>query len=822
MPEPFPHLNFIQKITGRPRLFGGGNVDERSKANKANRQAHSKYLTNAADLLTNNWQARLQERRTDGLTELPEDVIPVFLQIDPNVLGYGLDLTPFGIEIISEEEDGFILGASMDSLRTLRQKILDFDQEKYGSSAIAQLWEIFTGNRNEWLPERILTDDLLALWPDIEDSNMYNVEVSIAFDRPLKKRPDVSRLGGAKKLLEYEAALRSRDDLLIKRETHFENFISQYGQFTSNIIHLEDCFGAEVTITGQGLKDLVFNYPFVFEVGIPEKCQIMESDGDENLVERVSILPPTDESPDVGVIDSGIMEGHRFLTPAIKTEFSKSYVPGVDSVVDDVTNGGHGTRVAGAILYPKGVSEISDPYRLPCFIRNLKILGRDNGLETKYPAEVLLKIVQENDTCKIFNHSINSTKPFRLKHMSAWAAMIDTLSFKHDVLFVISTGNVSFEAIRYFLNQGQSYPTYLHEPFCRIANPGQSSFGVTVGSVNHSDFEDDDWVALGGKEEVSAFSRVGPGIWSHVKPDVVEFGGGLTITKGSNKRVRHNDDTCTETIRSTNDGGNAFAKDVVGTSFAAPRVTSIIAELRKLYPTETINLLRALLVQGARLPGGHFVDPTLESIRYFGYGIPDLDRVTRNTPQRISFYSTGFLKAEEAHLYNVRIPEQLLNPADEYDILIEVTLAFTANVRRTRQRTNSYLATWLDWTSAKKDERFQRFRDYVMKEINGEATEYDKDMRNSMEGFRWKISDRNDNGAIQGISRNRSSLQKDWTIIKAHELPSDFSFAVRAHKGWDKLFKDIPYSFVVSIEFLGSNLSVYELIQAENEVELEV
>lgn len=818
----FPHLNFIQKITGKPRLFGGGDSDERSKTNKSNRGAHSQYLTDSADRLFEDWQETLLEREGEGLPELPQDVIPVFLQIDPNAVGYGLDLNAFGIEIISEEEDGYILGASMDSLRTLRQKISDFDVEKYGSGGIAELWEIISGNRESWIPERILTPELLAEWQNIDDAGKYKVEISIAFDRPLGKRPDPTKQGGVRRLARYEANEKERDERLMERETSFENFINQYGNFDSGIIHLEDCFGAEVTISGVGLKDLVFNYPFVFEVGFAEEFQLTEIEEQLDFDANFEVVAPANDSPEIGVIDSGIMQGHRYLAPAIRTQHSKCYIPGTTSVVDEVKDGGHGTRVAGAILYPRGVTGVITPYQLPCFVRNLRILDGNSQLVTKYPAEVLIKIVEQNQDCKIFNHSINSTKPFRLKHMSAWAATIDTLIHTNDVLFVISSGNISLGIVRYFLANGRVYPDYLNDGFCRIANPGQSSFALTVGSVNHADFEDADWIGLGGNERISAFSRIGMGIWNHIKPDVVEFGGGLIADKASSKLVRYNEQTCTETIRSTDGGGNAFAKDAVGTSFAAPRVTSIVAELKKLYPTENSNLLRALVVQGARLPGDAFFTPSLESIKHFGYGLPSLERVTRNAEQRISYYNTGELCAEEAHLYNLKIPEQLRNPADEYDILIEVTLAFTAKVRRTRQRTNSYLGTWLDWTSSKKDETYQSFRDYVMKEVNGESTEYDKDTRNAMEGFGWKIRERSDQGAIEGISRNSSSLQKDWAILKAYEMPKDLSFAVRAHKGWDKSFASIPYAIVVSIEFLGSNLPVYELIQTENESEQQV
>jgi hypothetical protein len=106
--------------------------------------------------------------------------------------------------------------------------------------------------------------------------------------------------------------------------------------------------------------------------------------------------------------------------------------------------------------------------------------------------------------------------------------------------------------------------------------------------------------------EVSGYSRVGPGIWGHIKPDVVEYGGGLVVSNNGAITVREHGETATELIRSTLNGGNAIGKDSVGTSFAAPKVAHIAAKLSQLYPDESVNLTRAFIAQGARLPGGHF------------------------------------------------------------------------------------------------------------------------------------------------------------------------------------------------------------------------
>ena len=89
-----------------------------------------------------------------------------------------------------------------------------------------------------------------------------------------------------------------------------------------------------------------------------------------------------------------------------------------------------------------------------------------------------------------------------------------------------------------------------------------------------------------------------------------------------------------------------------------------------------------------------------------------------------------------------------------------------------------------------------------------------------MTGWNWKIKS-STAGVVNGISRTNSTVQKDWTIIKSHDLPSDLSFAVRGHKGWDKSNGEIPYSLAVSIEILNSNLEIYESIRIENEIEIE-
>jgi hypothetical protein len=818
--EKFPHLHFQQKITGSPRFHGGGGENERSQHNRNNRQGHSGNLHKSTTNIKSDWEGSVKLRDELGLAKIEESTAPIFLQINPDIINAQFDLESFGIEIISEESDGFIIGASQDNLSTLEEKIAGFINSEHNTGKIADFWQIIEGDREEWKPKHILSEYLYSRWSEIADDEACLVEISIAFAKPLGKEPDPEKRGGEARLLKYREQQEKRDRLLLERQDHFEEFISHYGNIISSIVELEDSFACEVEICGLGLKDLVLNYQYVFEVS--EIDEISGINGAKNDLGdfELEIIPPDDNSIEVGVIDSGIMEDHKFIAPAIKKDNSKSYTND-NSTADHVLGGGHGTKVAGAILYPNGISGIVSPYKLPCFIRNLRILNKDNILHNLYPAGLIEQIVDENKDCKIFNLSVNTSVPCRTKHMSTWAAIIDRLTFENDILFLISVGNISFPVIRNFISQGTNYPDYLEERFCKLANPSQSCFSLTVGSINHSDFEDEHWFSLGGKHEISAFSRIGTGIWDTIKPDVVEYGGGVIMSKNGMPQIREHETTSPELIRSTLHGGSAIGKDSVGTSFSTPKVAYLAAILKQLYPDENINLIRALIAQGARLPDDFFLNPTKTSIQHFGYGFPLLDRVTMNTDHRVTFYNTGKIKAEEGHIYSLKIPEELRSPGDEYDIVLEVSLAYSAQVRRTRQKTKSYLSTWLDWTTSKIGESFDDFKNYALKEPLEKEPNYNKEHRNGLDGFNWKIKSRRD-GTVQDINRNNSTLQKDWTVLKSFELPEEISFAVRGHKGWDKNKMEVPFALTVSIEILGADIPIYESIRIENEIELEV
>ena len=597
--------------------------------------------------------------------------------------------------------------------------------------------------------------------------------------------------------------------------------------------HLPDSFSCRIQISGKGLKDLVVNFPYLFDVSEPDQFAefIQRADLSDGDSPSFQLQPPNSNAPKICVIDSGIQERHPLLKAAIDLQNSKSWVPGDKMTADYVKNGGHGTRVASAILYPRTIPKSGNQQAI-CWIQNARVLD-DQCQLNKYlfPPNLLGEIVELYNGqigTRIFNHSIAATVPCRTTYMSAWASAIDYLTWQKDILLIAAAGNlqstktvVTRLSIVDHLKENRGYPEYLLEDSCRIANPAQSFQALTVGSVAMNYYHTPDSSSMAQKDMPSAFSCTGLGIWETIKPEVVEYGGDLVKDKSIPPNFTSPQQVCPELVRSTLNGGPPIASEEIGTSFAAPKVTHIAACLTSELPNESCLLYRTLIVQSARWPEWTRADniDKLHVLRYIGYGIPDIDRALGNASHRITLITRGDqeIKAKQVHIYQVKIPEVLRSLGEDLDILVEVTLSYKAKPRRTRRNKRKYLSTWLDWDSSKKGEDPKRFLEGVLKAYNA-PEESDKG-----EGtFRWTLGKQKNYGVIKDVSRSAGSIQKDWTVVKSFELTEAFCIAVVGHEGWNNdPDATAPYCLVVSFEAIKANVPIYATL-AKAQVEMEI
>lgn len=878
----FEHLPLPRRSRAPAKLRGSSNPSPQTIANRAaNRVAHGVALGSSLQTLKTRWQQESSQRQRDNLPVLPAGR-PFLLEVDPD-----LDIDDlrhyFDLEIVAEEEDGFVLVAGQDlDLARFSEMVDGYSVSVHGSATLAQVMHIFDDGSQEARLRRVLSDDLLARWPSIVDSDALIVDVGISCSGtveipvlPKRGKQSDGEWAAAEQAWSHKRAeaYRQWDRLSSSRQEELRAFVRAHrgvigatkdGKATEST--LPDSLTVRLHISGAGLRDLVLNFPYVFEVVEPDDV-VGGPSGTANPTRAASVptpIPPPESAPTVCVIDSGIQEQHAWLAPAIDGASSRSFLPGgsATDVQDEVANGGHGTRVAGAVLYGEQVPESGTP-SLPCWLQNARVLDSSNQLPVKLFAPAAMREIVEHfhggpRETRIFNQSINATAACRQKHMSAWAAAIDSLCEERDVLFVQTVGNLPASSpaprpgIAEQVASGTDYPDYLPEPSNRVANPGQSLQALTVGSIAYGMFESGGWRSFASREgDPSAFSRTGLGVWSVIKPEVVECGGDALRDASTPPRVLVGGvipDASPALVRSTLHGGYPHGRDAAGTSFAAPKVARIAAAVQQVLPDEPSLLHRALIVQSARWPV--WAEQVLEEVRSLhgpknkalreqrqaealrivkslGFGLPDVGRATSNTDHRVTLVTSGAIaiRAGDCDIYEVPIPPELSRAGADYEVRIDVTLSYVARPRRTRRHPQRYLSTWVDWVSSKLGQSVESFERRVRKDQIA--------VKNDPEGgevLPWVFHQQDNHGLIRGVGRNPGTVQKDWAVVRSNQLQGSFCIAVRGHRGWSQdPDSTARYSLVVTLDVVGEEVPIYEpvrvaveALQVEAEAEVEV
>jgi len=878
------HLPLPLRTRARAKLRGSGNPSPQTLANRAaNRAAHGVSLGASLQTLKSRWQLEALQRSLDKLPILPAGR-PFLLEVDPDL---EIDLLThfFGLEIVAEEEEGFVLVASRDlDLAELSKMVDGYSVRVSGSATLAQVVQLFDDGSQTDRLRRILSESLFARWGAITDSEALVVDIGISCSGTIEipVKPKRGKQSDAKWAVTEQAwsqkrveAYRDWDRLSASRQSELSAFVQAHGGSIGQILDgresessLPDSLTVRVQISGAGFRDLVLNFPYVFEVVEPDDVvgEPTEAVNTGTNATAPTPLPPPESAPAVCIIDSGIQEQHAWLAPAVDLAASRSFLPGASptDVADEVANGGHGTRVAGAVLYGEDVPDSGSP-SLPCWIQNARVLGADNRLpDTLFAPAVMRAIVDhfqgsERKT-RVFNQSINADAACRQKHMSAWAAAIDNLCEERDVLFVQSVGNLPASrpaprpGIAEQIASGTDYPDYLPQPTNRVANPGQSLQALTVGSIAYGMFESNGWRSFASREgDPSAFSRTGPGIWKVIKPEVVEHGGDALRDANTPPTVLAGGvvpEASPVLVQSTRHSGYPVGRDAAGTSFAAPKVARIAAAVQQVLPDEPSLLHRALVVQSARWPVWaeqvlgevrSLAGPkqkvlreqrqaeALQILKSLGYGLPDVERATSNTDHRVTLVTSGaiVIRAGECDIYEVPIPHELSRAGADYEVRIDVTLSYVARPRRTRRHPQRYLSTWVDWVSSKLGQSVESFERRVRADQVA--------VKNDPEGggvLPWIFEKQDNHGLVRGVGRNPGTVQKDWAVVRSNQLQGSFCIAVRGHRGWSQdPDSTARYSLVVTLDVVGEEIPIYEpvrvaiealQVEAEAEAEVEV
>jgi Subtilase family len=336
-----------------------------------------------------------------------------------------------------------------------------------------------------------------------------------------------------------------------------------------------------------------------------------------SLSELPEVVPPDPNACGILVIDSGVQRGHPLLAPVIGEAevFSDEKQKFISTGADDEAD--HGTGVAGIAAYGDIETCIRNKSFDPtAWIFSARVLNEHNQFDEDLLVENQLEqaisyFVKAYPNCKVINLSLgNADQVYQEgKKQTRIATKIDELAYRyqqHNILFVISAGNYfpyDYRGERDLFRT--EYPNYLLEADARIIDPATSAIAVTVGSLSlgrggmtHPDDARRNTVAKMPKYP-SPFTRTGFGVDGMIKPDLVDFGGDLLL---DGDRVAHDNEAAISVVTFSQNYQSSLFKIVKGTSFAAPRVANLAAQLYTKYPTASSNLIRALMVTSAELP----------------------------------------------------------------------------------------------------------------------------------------------------------------------------------------------------------------------------
>lgn len=535
------------------------------------------------------------------------------------------------------------------------------------------------------------------------------------------------------------------------------------------------------------------------------------------------IEPPPDHAPTICVVDSGVSPGNPFLQPVTRDELVKSFLKNApDHPYDE---NGHGSGVASLAAYHSLDLSEGGENRPRAWIASARILAADNQIEDERLFSLLLEEVVEEfvpQGVRIFNLSVAdlarkwNQDEKRTQPRTSWTARtIDRLSREHDVIFVVSTGNILTSEIRDHLQSGSAYPEYLCDDSSRILDPGQAGLAVSVGSIAPGTlvtFSPD--TAIAQEFEPSPFTRSGPGIKGDIKPELVEFGGNLVRDEAPHS-VRAN--AATNVVMATHQLTPAVAHKY-GTSFATPRVAHKLAvllqELQELgIDQPNAPLLKAFLVNSASWRGDtRDVVARLNeaqrdgALNVLGYGFPESSRATDCDDYSILYFHQGQIEPNQTAFFRIPVPAVLAESSDRKRL--SVTVTHYPEVQK--WGLESYFGVDLKW---------RMFRGDVDREavINAMSTEDDDradrpELPNEL-AFAHRVT-----------RRSRGTVQHDWLEWSEHK--EDFSadhytLAVAAYSRWQRNTETAPYAVVIRLEDLGGTVHVYNHAVAELDVLIE-
>ncbi|PAD30563.1 S8 family peptidase [Paenibacillus sp. 7523-1] len=464
---------------------------------------------------------------------------------------------------------------------------------------------------------------------------------------------------------------------------------------------------------------------------------------ERNLEDTISNEKP----PVIALLDGLPLQNHDLLKDRIiiddPDEFETNY---------EASKRFHGTTMASLIIHGELDSQ-EPPLDRKIYVRPILKPDPNNFVDnTEFipdnilPVDLIHRAVKrifEGDgeeeavapNIKIINLSIGDpSRPFDLQ-LSPWAKLIDYLSVKYKVLFLISAGNypksILLDIPRDDFSNIKNNPVvadkvikYIADNVLerRILSPAESINSLCVGASNKDNSVIQNMgnrIDIFNDEEVmSPYSRVGMGFRNSIKPDILFSGGkqlfvenilgqdGFALLDVNNAPIAPGHKVAfpgslgnTNEVLYTRGTSNATA---LATRYAG-KIYELLEDLLIDLPDKQMILsnfgalfVKTLLVHGAHWNNSYqyykrilqlpketkFKDKKLP--RYLGYGFVDQLKILNASNQKVTLLGYSTIKKEQGQLFEVPLPPSLSSRTEKRRLTI--TLSWFSPLSNTNQK----------------------------------------------------------------------------------------------------------------------------------------
>ncbi|WP_068071447.1 S8 family peptidase [Novosphingobium lentum] len=556
------------------------------------------------------------------------------------------------------------------------------------------------------------------------------------------------------------------------------------------------------------------------------------------------ITPPGDGAPAICILDTGIAGAHPLVAPALAGAWAFDERWGTD---DHEQQGGHGTAMAGLVLYGdlEGAANDQRPLELSHAVESMKFLpprGFDATEPTRYgfvtQSAVALAEVERPNAARSFCIA-TSSPDFSPSRPSSWSGAIDQLcagampgerldqqsATDHPKrLVLIAAGNVL---------GGQREDVEAHKS---LEDPAQSWNAITVGGFTTKEAVPADppglqpLVPANHRSPFSRGSQELPSDLTPIKPEVL-FEAGNMLVDGTGFCGNH---PAVSLLALSSDVENEPLMPFNATSAAAGVAGNFVGQLQAALPDLWPETYRALMVDSATWPqpirsqlvgrGAHWKSISKGKrqniLRDVGYGVPDLERAFRSARNDVTLIAQAEIQPfaagpngqppvfNEMHFYDLPWPSALLQELENETVTLKVTLSYFIEPNlsgRAATRPDTYRSFGLRFEMKKRTETAAAFRRRL-------TQPRDSDEPAANEGSHWLLGP----NAFQA-----GSLHCDLWRGAAVDLASHDEIAVypvggwwKSHTGQQRMNDKGRYALILSLSAPGYAVDLHARIAA--------